>query len=91
MSQPIRLAASVAAFLLIAGACPASAEIYRWTDESGHTHFTSDPSQVPARYRGQAAEPGESKSTFNSADSSDGGETPSANESSTPPTTGRSS
>ncbi len=30
---------------------PASAEIYRWVDESGKMHFTQDLGQVPPRYR----------------------------------------
>ena len=34
---------------------PARAEIYRWTDEQGRVHFTSDLGKVPARYRGQSA------------------------------------
>jgi hypothetical protein len=64
MGRRIRLAASLAAGLLVLAAT-AHAEIYRWTDESGQTHFTGDLSQVPARYRAQAAQPIESKSTFN--------------------------
>lgn len=35
----------------------ARAELYRWTDENGTEHFTSDPSQVPARYRNAAPAP----------------------------------
>ena len=30
---------------------PASADIYRWEDESGVVHFTDDPSAIPAKYR----------------------------------------
>jgi clan AA aspartic protease (TIGR02281 family) len=30
---------------------PATAEIYRWVDESGKMHFTQDLGQVPGRYR----------------------------------------
>jgi clan AA aspartic protease (TIGR02281 family) len=35
-------------------AAPVAAQIYRWTDEEGRLHATSDPSQVPARHRAQA-------------------------------------
>lgn len=34
----------------------ASADIYRWEDESGVIHFTDDPSAIPARYRGKSRE-----------------------------------
>ena len=32
---------------------PASADIFRWEDESGGIHFTDDPSTIPAKYRGK--------------------------------------
>jgi hypothetical protein len=32
---------------------PAASEIYRWTDEQGNVHFTSDRNQVPSKYRNQ--------------------------------------
>jgi hypothetical protein len=35
---------------------PASADIYRWEDESGVIHFTDDPSTIPAKYKGKARE-----------------------------------
>ena len=34
----------------------ASADIYRWEDESGVIHFTDDPSSIPAKYRGKSRE-----------------------------------
>jgi len=34
----------------------ASADIYRWEDESGGIHFTDDLSNVPAKFRGKARE-----------------------------------
>ena len=34
----------------------ASADIYRWEDESGGIHFTDDLSNVPAKHRGKARE-----------------------------------
>ena len=34
---------------------PAVAEIYRWKDEQGRLHFAQDLSQVPPRFRAQAA------------------------------------
>ncbi len=33
---------------------PSGGQIYRWTDEEGRLHATSDASQVPARHRGSA-------------------------------------
>jgi hypothetical protein len=55
---------SILALLLFGGmlafspflAPPASADIYRWEDESGVIHFTDDPSSIPAKYRGKARE-----------------------------------
>ncbi|HLO09522.1 MAG TPA: DUF4124 domain-containing protein, partial [Desulfobacteria bacterium] len=35
---------------------PASADIYRWEDESGVIHFTDDLSSIPAKYRKKAHE-----------------------------------
>ncbi len=35
---------------------PASADIYRWEDESGVIHFTDDVSAIPANYRGKSRE-----------------------------------
>ena len=35
---------------------PASADIYRWEDESGVIHFTDDPSSIPAKFRGKSRE-----------------------------------
>ena len=35
---------------------PASADIYRWEDESGGIHFTDDLSNIPAKQRGKARE-----------------------------------
>lgn len=37
-------------------ALPASADIYRWEDESGVIHFTDDLSGIPAKYRGKTRE-----------------------------------
>jgi hypothetical protein len=34
----------------------ASADIYRWEDESGVIHFTDDPASIPANYRGKSRE-----------------------------------
>jgi hypothetical protein len=64
MRTQLRLGASLLA-ILVCAAGTAGADVYRWTDESGNTHFTSDLGQVPPQYRIQAAEPAESKSTFN--------------------------
>ena len=35
---------------------PASADIYRWEDESGVVHFTDDISSVPSKYRAKTRE-----------------------------------
>jgi Domain of unknown function (DUF4124) len=35
---------------------PASADIYRWEDESGVIHYTDDLSTIPAKYRGKSRE-----------------------------------
>jgi hypothetical protein len=35
---------------------PASADIYRWEDESGGIHFTDDLSTIPAKHRRKARE-----------------------------------
>jgi hypothetical protein len=35
---------------------PASADIYRWEDESGVIHFTDDLSAIPAKYRAKTRE-----------------------------------
>jgi len=35
---------------------PASADIYRWEDESGVIHFTDDLSSIPPEYRGKSRE-----------------------------------
>ncbi len=37
-------------FILILYPFPASAEIYKWTDDEGVIHATDDPSNVPAKY-----------------------------------------
>ncbi len=42
--------------MLVALAGPSPAEIYRWTDEAGRTHFTQDLSEVPAEHRRAAVE-----------------------------------
>lgn len=35
---------------------PASADIYRWEDESGVIHFTDDPASIPVKFRGKTRE-----------------------------------
>ena len=42
----VAMAASVAS--------PSAAEIYKWADESGHTHYADGIDSVPQRYRAQA-------------------------------------
>lgn len=48
---------------LLLAASPASAGIYKWTDDSGNVHYTSDPMKVPQRYRGRDPEPPGAKAT----------------------------
>jgi len=43
--------AVIAVFYCLFVAHPAASEIYRWTDEQGNLHFTSDPNQVPSQYK----------------------------------------
>jgi clan AA aspartic protease (TIGR02281 family) len=43
--------ASLLAWLVAASG---AGQIYRWTDDEGRLHATSDPSQVPARHRAEA-------------------------------------
>ena len=50
------LPAAVILVLSLLFAPPASADIYRWEDESGVIHFTDDLSAIPAKYRGKARE-----------------------------------
>jgi hypothetical protein len=38
-------------------AAPVSAEVYKWTDENGELHFTSDLSKVPPAHRERASAP----------------------------------
>jgi len=40
--------------LALLAALPAGAEIYRWTDAQGRTHFSQDLGQVPAEHRAAA-------------------------------------
>jgi hypothetical protein len=58
---------SVLALLLVALALPgaASAEIYRWVDDQGRDHFTTDLSQVPRAKRTAAKAAAESRPTVN--------------------------
>jgi hypothetical protein len=42
------------ASLALVVAAPASAEIYRWTDDAGREHFTMDLHRVPPKHRGEA-------------------------------------
>ena len=52
-SPPIRHAVAGLLILAVLGlpAAPARAEIYRWIDDAGVAHFTTDRKQVPGRYR----------------------------------------
>jgi Domain of unknown function (DUF4124) len=39
--------------LALVVAAGAGAEVYRWTDEKGTVHATTDPGQVPEQFRSQ--------------------------------------
>lgn len=64
MSRQKRASGTAGALCLFGGmlafyallAPPASADIYRWEDESGGIHFTDDISNIPAKQRGKARE-----------------------------------
>jgi len=64
MNQRKSTSGKVVALLLFGGmlafsallAPPASADIYRWEDESGGIHFTDDISNIPAKHRRKARE-----------------------------------
>src|SRR5262245_31502634 len=47
----VRPASALLVAALAAG--PAAAEVYRWVDENGTTHYTLDPEEIPARLRSQ--------------------------------------
>jgi len=47
----LAIALVCASCVWVAGA--RAGEIFRWTDDQGNLHFTSDLNQVPAQYRGQ--------------------------------------
>ena len=40
------------------GAGPAAAQLYRWTDADGTTHYTTDAASIPPAYRGAAVDVG---------------------------------
>jgi hypothetical protein len=48
----------LATALLLGIASPASAELYRWVDAAGVTHYTSDRASIPEKYRSAAKEIG---------------------------------
>jgi hypothetical protein len=54
LNRACRLIAALACASCVCTADAGAGEIFRWTDEQGNLHFTSDPNQVPARYRGQS-------------------------------------
>jgi len=53
---------------LAAGAAPATAEVYRWTDAQGALHFTQNLEQVPRDQRAAARRRAEAAQTPESAD-----------------------
>ncbi len=44
---------------IFAGPQPAAAQMYRWTDDEGETHFTEGPESVPLKFRRKAVLMGE--------------------------------
>jgi hypothetical protein len=67
--QAARLLAVPIFLLALASPGESRGEIYRWTDEAGREHFTTDPAQVPVRYRKQAAEPRSAKGSLSVVES----------------------
>ena len=49
----------LAATLIFCINAPVSAEVYKFTDESGETHYTNDPGSVPRQYRDDVEVEGE--------------------------------
>ncbi|HYB41324.1 MAG TPA: DUF4124 domain-containing protein, partial [Candidatus Methylomirabilis sp.] len=52
--RPARPALAALA-LLLCFVSPADAQLYRWTDDNGETHFGQGPASVPERYRSRAS------------------------------------
>lgn len=52
--RPARPALAALA-LLLCFVSPAGAQLYRWTDDGGETHFGQGPASVPERYRNRAS------------------------------------
>lgn len=46
----------LATALLLTGAAPATAALYRWVDSAGVTHYTSERSTIPEKYRSSVRE-----------------------------------
>jgi predicted aspartyl protease len=42
---------AVVVVALLALAAPVAAQVYRWTDDDGVMHLTTDPSRIPAKHR----------------------------------------
>lgn len=61
-SEPVSHAWSIGAILAFAMALclvcdgPSAAQVYKWTDENGKTHFTDDPSSIPPVMRENSGE-----------------------------------
>lgn len=52
MRRPILLSVLLVLFLLLP-IVPAHAEIYKWVDDEGKTHFTQNPAEIPEKFRNQ--------------------------------------
>ena len=49
---------AIAVLAVVAGAAPAAAELYQWTDRDGVQHYTSDLATIPEAYRAGARDIG---------------------------------
>jgi hypothetical protein len=66
--RPRRSLAYCLALVTSIAVTPAAAELYRWVDEKGELHFTSNLNQVPPAYRDRTTAPREDeRSTLNVA------------------------
>lgn len=61
----------------LVGAAPAAAQIFRWTDERGTTHYSEGIDSIPLRYRGSAVPLGLRNSPATPASSAGEARTPS--------------
>lgn len=59
IDMPLRPLISILLWLGLAAACaqPAGAEVYKYQDEQGRTHYVTDAAKIPRKYQDQASAP----------------------------------